>query len=785
MKIPASLEFNKILVRLSEKALSEQGKQAALKLEPTNEKDSALLQMEETEQAESLLVKRSDYPILAFNEIKGALKRLKAGAALAPKELLNIAKVLKAAKHAAPLSREEDTPHIANLASGLYFDERLINDIYASVISDNEISDRASSELNRIRRAIRHENEQIREKLNKLVKSQKDGKYLQDGIITQRQGRYVVPVKVEYKSEVPGIVHERSASGATLFIEPAGVVDANNRIRELEGEEAAEIARILSALSAAAASIREEIKADEEILVRLDILFAKASLAKEMNAHPVAFNDEGVIRINEGRHPLIDKEKVVPVSVKLDDGIRGLIITGPNTGGKTVTLKLIGLFGAMAQCGLFVPAQPIVSLPVFEGIFADIGDEQSIQQSLSTFSAHMKSIIFAVKHARNNSLVLLDELGAGTDPQEGSALAQAVLAYLYKKGCLLFATTHIGDLKSFAVKNEGFENACMEFDSATYTPTYKLIMGIAGKSNALKISRQLGLPKEIEAAAQSYMNSEAVEYDKLIERAQKERAKTAEKLKKADAALNEAQRERERAKRIYEKAAEKRKKILESANEKAIEIIDGARDTAEEAIAEAKKLPGKSESEMTAQTKKVRDTLKNKKNYIQSHNIIQKKKFNEPVNPENIKEGDAVKIISMNMPATVISPPDSKGMVELQAGIMKTKVHYGELTSAEETSQPSEREQYLSHMNISGRNNISLSLDLHGENVDNAEIKIDKYLDDAFLAGLNRVSIIHGRGTGALRKGVIAYLKTHPHVKSLRQGNYDEGGTGVTIVTLK
>lgn len=785
MKVPASLEFNKILEKLSEKALSEQGKADALKLEPVNDPAEVSAQMEQTEQAESILAKRSDYPMLAFNEIKAELKRLKTGAALSPKELLNIGRVLKAAKHASLLAREENVPYIAELAEELYFDDGLILDIDTAIISENEISDRASAELNRIRRAIRRENDQIREKLNKLVKSQKDGKYLQDGIITQRQGRYVVPVKVEYKSEVPGIVHERSASGATLFIEPAGVVDANNRIRELEGEEAAEISRILSELSKAAEGIREEIKTDSEVLAALDLLFAKASLAKEMNAHPVQFNNEGAIRINEGRHPLIDRDKVVPISVSLDDGIRGLIITGPNTGGKTVTLKLVGLFGAMAQAGLFVPAQPIVGLPVFDGIFADIGDEQSIAQSLSTFSAHMKSIIFAVKHARENSLVLLDELGAGTDPQEGSALAQAVLSYLYKKECLLLATTHIGDLKTFAVKNEGFENACMEFDSATLSPTYKLIMGIAGKSNALKISSQLGLPKEIEAAAQNYMNSEVVEYDKLIERAQKERAKTAKKLKKANAALSEAQKERERARRIYEKAVEKRKRILENANEKAIEIIDSARDTAEEAIAQAKKLPGKSEADLTVGTKKVREKLKNKKSYIQKHDFIQKKKLNAPVDPDLLKEGDSVKIISMNMPATVISPPDSKGMVELQAGIMKTQVHYSSLTYGDEAEQPVKQEQYISHMNISGRNNISMSLDLHGENVDNAEIKIDKYLDDAFLAGLNQVSIVHGRGTGALRKGVIAYLKTHPHVKSLRQGKYDEGGLGVTVVTLK
>jgi len=783
MKIPKSLEFDKILDMLAEKAVSIPGAEKARKLIPVTEAADATALMEQTLEGEALLARRPTYPVRAFSAIGAELKRMKTGGILSAGELMRVNSVMKAAKNASPLAREEGTPVITNMAKLLFYDERLIKRIDECIISETEIADGASSELMRIRRAIRKENDNIKEKLQSLIRSQSESKYLQDAIITQRNGRYVVPVKAEYKGNVQGIVHERSASGATLFVEPAGVVDSNNRIRELEGAEAAEISRILTELSVFAGGYREELKEDIDVLTELDLIFAKASLARSMDANPVEFNDENVIKITEGRHPLIESDKVVPVTVEMRDGVRALIVTGPNTGGKTVTLKLVGLFCVMAQAGLFIPAKPTVSLPVFDGFFADIGDEQSIQQSLSTFSAHMKSIIFAVKHAGSHSLVLLDELGAGTDPQEGSALAQAVLTYLSGRGCMLIATTHIGELKAFAVKNDGFENASMEFDAATLTPTYHLIMGVAGKSNALTISRSLGLPKDIVASAQGFMQIEAVEYDRLLESAQKDRAKAAANLKKANKLLEDARREKERAERIHEKAAEKRKRVLEQANEKAIEIIDDARRTTEEAIDAAKKLGAKPEAERTKLTKQVRDKLTDKKQYIQKHDKIQKKKTQKPLDSEAIREGDTVLIIAMNAPATVLSPPDAKGMVKLQAGIMKTEIHYSELARTE--GQEKVEKQYLPRVDMDSRRNISMSLDLHGETVDDAIIILDKYLDDAFLSGLSQVSIVHGRGTGVLRKGIQDYLRKHPHVKSMRQGAYDEGGIGATIVTLK
>ncbi len=781
MKIPKSLEFDKILEQLAERALSPPGAEQARKLTPAYDEAQAQLLMRETEEAETILARRPGYPLRAFSAIGSELKRLKAGAVLSAAELLRVGSVMKAARHAAPLAREEGSERIAGLAGGLFYDERFIKRVDECILSETEIADDASAELSRVRRAIRKENEFIRERLQAMLRTQDGAKYLQDAIVTQRSGRYVVPVKAEYKGNVPGIVHERSASGATLFVEPESVVEANNRIRELEGAEAAEIAKILDELSSAAAAMRDALVADAEILVQLDVIFAKTSLARQMNAHPVAFNHDHIISITEGRHPLIGGDKVVPVTVTMDGGITALIVTGPNTGGKTVTLKLVGLFCAMAQSGLFLPTKSPAKLPVFDGFYADIGDEQSIEQSLSTFSAHMKSIIFAVKHAGAHSLVLLDELGAGTDPQEGSALAQAVLSHLYARGCMLIATTHIGELKAFASRTDGFENASMEFNAATMTPTYHLIMGVAGRSNALTISKSLGLPAAIIEAAQGYMHDDAVQYGQLLERAEKERAKARTRLKKAEKMLKEARDEKQRAERIAEKAAEKRKKILEQANEKATEIIDDARKTSEEAISIAKKTEGKGESERTKLTKQARDMLSGKKSYIEKHKKLQRKV--QHLTESEIREGDTVRIIAMDVPATVLSIPDSKGMVGLQAGIMKTQLHFTELTHDQGTGQVSK--QYMPKVSLSTRSNISMTLDLHGQTVDEAVIELDKYLDDAFLSGLSQVTIVHGRGTGALRKGVQAHLRHHPHVKSMRPGDYDEGGIGATVVVLK
>lgn len=781
MKIPQSLELSSILEKLAGKTVSGPGAAAARALMPTSDREAAQLAMRKTMEAETMLIARPGYPIAAFSEINAELKRMKTGATLSAGELLRVMGVFKAAKYAAPLGRDSEAELIPYIASQLFFDDRALRRIEECILSEEEVADGASAELMRIRRAIRKENENIREKLQSMIRGANTSKYLQDAIITQRGGRFVVPVKAEYKGQVPGIVHEKSASGATLFVEPAGVVDANNKIRELEGAERQEVARILAELTAMVAPYREELHADVTLLTELDLLFAKASLGLEMNAAPAAFSEDKSVVINEGRHPLIDPAVVVPVTIRMEDGVQFLVITGPNTGGKTVTLKLVGLFAAMAQTGLFVPAKPPVKLPVFDAVFADIGDEQSIEQSLSTFSAHMKSIIYALRHAGRYSLVLLDELGAGTDPQEGSALAQAVLTEFAGKDCVLIATTHIGELKAFAHSHERFENASMEFNAATLTPTYKLLMGVAGRSNALLISQKLGLRRDIVENARRYMDSEHVEYSKLLEDAEKARARAQKLLDDAARMKGEAKQQKEKSEKQNEKAAEKRKKMLEKANNKATEIIDDARQAAEDAISEAKKLKVQPESERTKTTKQVRDKLQSKKQDIEKHKKMQKKV--QALEESEIHAGDTVQIISMDVPATVLEPPNAKGVVKLQAGVMTLEVPGSDLAKAPQTQK--DEAVRGSRMILDARRQVPMSLDLHGQAVDDALIVLDKYLDDAFLSGLNTVTIVHGRGTGTLRKGVQNYLRTHPHVQNLRSGDYDEGGVGATIVTLK
>lgn len=782
MNIPQALEFNSILERLAGKAVSPAGAQAARQLQPEGTLQAAQFLMKKTMEAETLLIKRPNYPLCSFSNIEAELKRMRTGASLSCAEILRVTSVFRAAKMAAPLAKDEGAEIIPGIAGGLYYDDAIIKRVDDCILSEEELADGASPELGRIRRAIRRENETIKEKLQSMIRSQGESKYLQDAIITQRNGRYVVPVKAEYKGNVSGIVHEKSASGATLFIEPAGVVEANNRIRELEAEEMRETARILAELTAMVSAFSEELETDVELLTELDVIFAKASLGLEMDAVPVTFNDQKRLEINAGRHPLIDPKVVVPVTLHMKDGVRALIVTGPNTGGKTVTLKLVGLFAVMAQSGLFLPAKSPVKMPVFDGVFADIGDEQSIEQSLSTFSAHMKNIIYALHHAHGDSLVLLDELGAGTDPQEGSAIAQAVLAELDDKGCQVIATTHIGELKAFAGEREGFENASMEFNAATLTPTYHLLMGVAGRSNAIMISQKLGLPTHVIERARGYMDREHVEYSRLIENAEKAQSRADRMMSEAREALAQAKEQRRRADEEAKKAAERRKKVLEKANEKAIEILNDAKETAEDVIEETKKLKKQNEADRTKTVKKVRDRITDKKQSIEKHKKVQKRV--KTVRPEDIRTGDTVTILSMDAPATVLEPPNAKGMVRLQAGIMKVELHYSELAPSQQ-EKGGKNAVKTSHISLNANRSVPMELDLHGQAVDNALIVLDKYLDDAFLAGYHEVTIIHGRGTGTLRNGVQDYLRTHPHVARHRLGEYGEGGIGVTIVTLK
>lgn len=785
-RISLKLEFNEIKKRLAQKAQSESAKKLALSLEPQIKRRAVKHLIDETKEAESIYLSCESLPIMSFPDITPERGRMRSGAALSPSELLRIMRLLKAAKRAKNAIKRDDERNIVLLpeqAEGLFYDDAIIKRIDESVESDERLADGASSELRNIRRRIVSENEGIREKLNAVIRSKEYAKYLQDAIVTMRAGRFVVPVKAEYRSMIKGMVHGESASGSTVFIEPMSVVEANNKLKELDILEAKETQRILKQFSNELRPYEEDLGYDVEILSYLDLVFAKAALAVSQKAFPPEISVEGEIKILKGRHPLIEESKVVPISFELSKEQQSMVITGPNTGGKTVTLKLIGLFSMMMQSGLFLPADQGSRLPIYEKIFVDIGDEQSIEQSLSTFSAHMKNTISIVKNADEKSLVLLDELGAGTDPEEGAALAMAILETISERGARIFATTHYSEIKAFALSQEGFVNASMEFDVSTLSPTYKLIVGVAGASNAFLISRSLGLPEEVLTRAKGHMNDERLKYDYLIKEAERSRRRAERQLQKARDMKRHAVEVDEKAKALEEELSEKRKKLMRRAEEEAYEIVKSTQDEMDDLICQIKKLmkAHASEAEVTKTIEKARRQLSAKKDVAQ-HALKESKKPRISAKPEEIKPGDIVKVCSIDAKGSVLSAPDSKGMVSVQAGIMKLNVHYTDLEIQNESAQKTY--QRTSRVNVI-RKSIPLSINLIGKTVDEALLEADKYLDDAFVGGLNEVTIIHGKGTGALSNAIRDLLKRHPHVKNFRAGKYGEGEQGVTVVELK
>ena len=606
------LGYDKIQQMLAECAVSSRGAAAAKALLPATDRREVETMIAQTREAETISISSVAHPMMGFDDLSGELTRLKAGAGLSCAELMRISRLHKAAKRAKKtiLKDEEGALRLLpSMAENLFYDDMLIGRIDEAILSEEEVADGASAELRQIRRKMRSENAFVREKLNSIIRSKEYAPYLQDAIITTRDGRYVVPVKQEYRGNVPGLIHGQSASGATLFIEPMSIVEANNRLRVLEEEERQEIARILLELSSLAGAYTQQMWADLEILTQLDLIFAKAALAIRMRAMPVQLNEDDTIDIRAGRHPFIDEKEVIPVSIHIANEHRTLIITGPNTGGKTVTLKMVGLFSAMAQSGLFLPAQGGSSLPLFGKIFADIGDEQSIEQSLSTFSSHMRNIIYILRKAQPHCLVLIDELGAGTDPEEGTALALAVLDELNNRGCKLLATTHYSEIKAYAMKTEGFENASMEFDAQSLRPTYRLIMGVAGSSNAFLISKRLGLKAPLIERAKSFMRQERLEFDDLILQAERTRKQAERELERARQMQEHAKQVDSRAKQLEQELAQKRKSAIERAQKDALEIVKQAQEETEALIREAKKLSRQSESQATKTTQKVRREL--------------------------------------------------------------------------------------------------------------------------------------------------------------------------------
>lgn len=781
-RVLKTLEYDKILAMLKERASCCVSRELVDTMEPSGDFDTVERELKLTAEAETLFYKTGRSPVDDFPDMRHCLERMHAALFLSTGELLGIASCLKAARIAKDILAKEvgEESYLYNLAGLLITHRSAEEEINRCIINEDEIFDGASPALARIRRAMRLANEKVREKLNSMIRSTAYQKYLQEPIITIRNGRFVIPVKQEYRQQVPGLIHDQSSSGATLFIEPSAVVELGNEYKKLLAEEADEIERILTELTAMLAPYADEIREDLNIMGQIDLVFAKAKLSRELNAVMPRLNRSNYVRIVRGRHPLIPADKVVPIDIWIGKDYRSLIITGPNTGGKTVTLKIVGLFALMVQSGIFVPANEGSEFPVFEHIYADIGDEQSIEQSLSTFSSHMKNIVGILDKADENSLVLLDELGAGTDPIEGAALAMSILEELNDRHCICVSTTHYSEIKAFAMTHEGMENASMEFDIDRLCPTYRLYIGIPGKSNAFEISSRLGLPSSIIDKAKSFLKGEDVRFEDIISSAQSQHRIAEEERKMAEEARAELEKLRADAERERKKLDEDRNRLQAKAKEDAKRIVADTKREMEKLIVEIRSIKDIDRSAADRAIQAARDTLRATETAVNEKEAIKKEDNTKP--PKTVRAGDTVNIVTLDQKATVLSAPDSKGEVMVQAGVMKLNVKLKDIRLIEEKKAAAPTS---GKVGLGAGKQVGLELDVRGMLVDEANIIVDRYLDDAYNAGLSEVNIIHGKGTGALRTGIQAFLKRHPLVKGYRMGSYGEGDAGVTVVTLK
>jgi DNA mismatch repair protein MutS2 len=786
------LEYDKILSLLAAAASSDLTRREIAALAPSASPHIVRRRLAETTEALSVIMRKGGLPLGNFPDIKDCAIHAEKGGALSMRQLLDIAFGLGVARKAARFlgSDAADIPILAGLVDALATHKALEEKIVRSILSEHEMSDDADPALRRIRREIARQNEAVRAKLSQIVTRPGSRELLQDGIVTLRQGRCVVPVKQEHKASFPGIIHDRSATGATLFIEPQAIVNMNNELRELAMKEEREIERILAALSAEAGAFAREIINNQDLLVKLDLIFAKGKLSADMRSTEARVNTEGVLRIRNGRHPLIPRGEVVPISLHMGGACRALIITGPNTGGKTVTLKTAGLFLLMTEAGLHVPADEGTEMPLFERVFADIGDEQSIEQSLSTFSSHMKNIVEITRLGDKNTLALLDELGAGTDPAEGAALAIAVLERLMARGVMTMATTHYSELKKFAVATEGVENASMEFDLETLRPTYKLRTGAPGRSNAFEISKRLGLPAEITERAAGLLSGDELRFESVIRSIEEDRKAAERELEEATELklrLGERERELEVERR---RLAEKKDGILDAAKEEARAIAEEARALLGDLKRELNELPRVAdEGERNRRLETGRKRLREFEGKHRGRALVPLVNPS-PVDPRSLRAGDRVKVLSLAQNGEVLSPPDERGEVQVRLGHMKLSVAADRLVRLDgggkrPAAQSGPHRTSYGALYSSKAMSVSPSVDVHFQNLDSALADVDKYLDDAFIAGLHEVSIVHGRGAGVLRDGIRGMLKTHSHVSGFRRGDYNEGGDGVTICTLK
>ena len=782
-----TLEYNKITDRLASHASSEPGIKLCRELQPMMDMDEINSALKQTSDAVSRIFRHGSISFAGLKDIRPLTKALEVGSALGMSELLDICSLLKVAAGARRygVSEDEAADSLSGLFNVIYDIADVRREIERCILSEDEIADDASAELKNIRRQMRICTERIRTELNSMLNGS-DRTYLQEAVITTRGGRYCIPVKAEYKSQVPGMVHDQSKAGSTFFIEPMSVVRLNNEIREYEVKESEEIAKILASLSAMAGNYTAELDADYDILSQLDFIFAKAKLSFEYKGSEPIMNTRGYINIRKGRHPLIDSRKVVPIDVSIGDEYSELIITGPNTGGKTVTLKTIGLFSLLGQSGLHIPAADNSELTVFNDIFADIGDEQSIEQSLSTFSSHMKNIIEILAKADSNSLVLFDELCAGTDPTEGAALAISILTSLHKLRVTTVATTHYSELKIFALSTEGVQNACCEFDVATLAPTYRLLIGIPGKSNAFAISGKLGLPQYIIDDAKESLASEDVAFEDVISDLEKSRVTIEREKLELEEYKKEVEDLKNQLKAKNERLDERSDNILQKAREEASAILREAKETADDAIRKLNKAnaAGMSVTELEKQRQRIKDNI----NKVDKGRVLKSQAPARQHKASDFHIGDRVHVASLNLDGTVHTLPNQKGELNVTIGIMNYNVNMSDLTIIEEASEMRKLKQKSSgigKLKMSKTASISPEINLIGMTSDEAIMTLDKYLDDAFLSHISPVRIVHGKGSGILRNAVHNYLKRQKHVKSFRLGSFGEGDYGVTIVEFK
>lgn len=791
-KVLHTLEYNKILDQLTEYAFSADARSRCQKLRPITDRAQIEQLQQQTSDALSRLFKYGSLSFSGVTDIRDSLKRLEIGGALSAIELLRVCSLLESAKRAKAFARSQDDndqpdDSLTSLFAGIEPLTPLCDEIRRCILSEDEIADDASSTLHSIRCSMRGMNDKIRAQMNSMINNTTTRSYLQDTVITMRDGRYCLPVKAEAKSLVPGMIHDQSSTGSTLFIEPMAVVNLNNEYKELQLREQEEIEVILAGLSNLTASYATQLLADYELLTELDFIFARAAFAQTYNGVAPLFNDDGRIHIRKGRHPLLDPKKVVPIDVRLGEDFRLLIVTGPNTGGKTVSLKTVGLLTLMGQSGLHIPASERSELGFFDEVFADIGDEQSIEQSLSTFSSHMVNIIRILEQVNDRSLVLFDELCAGTDPTEGAALAISILSKLHLYGARIMATTHYSELKVYALSTPGVENACCEFDVATLSPTYRLLIGIPGKSNAFAISEKLGLPSDLITDAKGRISKSEGDFEDLIADLEKSRST----IEREQLEINQYKAEIESLKKKLEQKQERldssRDKILREANEQAYSILKEAKDVADETIRNFNKYgkTGAPVSEMEKERTKLRGKMdkaaqkmsEQKKASVPNHNV-----------PKKLRIGDSVKVISMNLKGTVHSLPNARGDLYVQMGILRSLVNINDLILLEEDAAPGTKKfqkTSAGKIKMSKSASVSTEINLIGKTTDEAIPLLDKYLDDAYLAHLPSVRIVHGKGTGALRNAVQAHLKRLKYVKSFHLGEFGEGDAGVTIAEFK